>query len=145
MKKKTFFVLIGCLSLIALLTSFSLVGAKGPPPHAESWKHAAVAKYSVVSPRGESTVEPVIQAPRLYNLEEKTICLIAGDAFKTLITMPKLEELLTTEYPTATVLPYTQFPYLDPMFYGSPGAAREAVSAAIQEKGCDAVISGNGG
>jgi hypothetical protein len=149
MKRKKILILVACLSLIGLLTSISLAGHKHkiwPPSRGRICKHPPAAKYRVVSPRGASTVEPITQAPRLEDgLEGKTICLIAGDAFKTLVTFPKLEELLKAQYPGATVVPYTEFPYLDPMFYGSPGAAREAVSAAIQEKGCDAVISGNGG
>ena len=145
MNIQTFLVLVWCLSLIVFLICISFAAAKGPPPHEASWENAAAAQFQVVSPRGESTAEMITVAPGLDNLEGKTICLIAGDAFKADVTFPKLEELLNAEYPTATILPYTDFPYYEPGHYSRPSVYRKEVSDAIQEKGCDAVISGNGG
>jgi len=103
------------------------------------------ATYAVVTPRGEPTAQMITMAPRLDTLAGKTIGLIAGDAFKADITFPKLYDLLKAKYPTATIIPYKDFPYNDPAAYNSAGAARDAVSAAIKAKGCHAVITGNGG
>ena len=145
MKIKTSLVLVGCLSLIVCLTSISLTACDGPPSHAASWQNAAVAKYSVVNPRGASTVEPIIQVPRLDTLEGKTICLMAIGAFRTDETMPVLEAALEEQYPSATVVPYTEFPLYVPSNLYYPGDYRDAVPEAILNKGCDAVIAGNGG
>ena len=132
--------LFGCMSLIMFLTFSSLAAP------AAGLENAGIAKYSVVSPRGEKTSEMITMAPRLETLEGKTICMIAGDAFKAEVTFPKIQELLKAKYPAAKVVPYSDMPYYEPGAYGpSPDPEREEVSAAIIIEGCDAVISGNGG
>jgi hypothetical protein len=98
-----------------------------------------------VWPRGTSTVQPIIQAPRLDALEGKTICLMAIGAFRTNETMPVLEAALKAKYPRAKVVPYSEFPLYVPSSLYYPGEYRDAVSLAIRAKGCDAVIAGNGG
>jgi hypothetical protein len=133
-------VLLGSVSLTMFLIFSSLAAP------AAGLENEGIAKYSVVSPRGEKTNEMITMAPRLDTLEGKTICMIAGDAFKAEVTFPKIEELLKAKYPTAKIVPYSDMPYYEPGVYGSsPDPEREEVSAAIINKGCDAVISGNGG
>lgn len=70
---------------------------------------------------------------------------MAIGAFRTDETMPVLEAALRTKYPSATVVPYTEFPRYVPSSLYYPGEYRDAVSVAIRAKGCDAVIAGNGG
>ena len=115
-------------------------GVPGPPPHAASWDHAAVAKYSVVSPLGKRVVEMITMVPRLDSLAGKTICLRGSMDFKANITHPKIEELLQDEYPSATVIGWQEFPGWDLNTLAQPIFTDELIA-----KGCEAFISGNGG
>jgi hypothetical protein len=133
-------ILLGCISLVLSL-AFSPLATP-----ASGSENTGIAKYYVVSPRGVKINEMITMAPRLDTLESKTICMIAGDAFKADVTFPKIQELLKAKYPRAKIVSYLDMPYYEPGTYGSsPDPEREEVSAAITNKGCDAVISGNGG
>lgn len=104
------------------------------------------ADLKVVSPLGEVTVEEVTMVPRLDTLEGKTICLTWNGSFKSNVTLPVIAELLLKKYPTVKVIPYTEMPraFKAPA-PGTTSPGRIALAAAFKEKGCDAVISGNGG
>lgn len=104
------------------------------------------ADFKVVSPLGEETVEEVTMVPRLDTLEGKTICLTWNGSFKSNVTLPIIAELLSKKYPTAKVIPYTEMPrsFRAPA-PGTITSEREALAATFKEKGCNAVISGNGG
>ena len=102
--------------------------------------------FKVVSPLGDETVEEIPMAPRLDTLEGKTICLVANGSFKSNITLSVITGLLSTAYPTAQVIPYTE---MQKSFKAPPPGTitpeRAVLETAFREKGCDAVISGNGG
>jgi len=100
----------------------------------------------VLSPLGDKTVEDITMAPRLDSLEGKTICLVANGSFKSNVTLSVIAELLSKQYPTAKLIPYTEMPrsFKAPA-PGTTTAERTALEAAFKEKACDAVISGNGG
>ncbi|MBI2906677.1 MAG: hypothetical protein HYX92_03355 [Chloroflexi bacterium] len=101
--------------------------------------------YKVVSPLGESTVEEVAIAPRLSDLNGKTVCEVWNGAFRGNVTFPVIRKLLEKRYPGVKVIPYTEFPLQD--FHGTTGQLLERVKAMVDlaiQKGCDAVISGNG-
>jgi hypothetical protein len=95
--------------------------------------------YSVVSPLGEQTVQMIEMAPRLDALANKTVCMVSNNDFKTNITMPVIEKALKDQYPGIKVVPYTEFPT------AYSGTRWETVRSEYQSKGCQAVISGNGG
>ena len=95
--------------------------------------------YSVVSPVGEQTVEMIQMARRLDTLSNKTVCMVSNSAFKVNVTMPVIAEALQKSQPGLKVVPYTQ------MSSAYSGTRWEALPAEFRSKGCDAVISGNGG
>ena len=110
-------------------------------------KEVSVAKlYGVVSPVGQLTVEQITQAPRLDDLAGKTICSVINNSFMSWITAPLYEKLLAEKYPTARVIPNTEMPRARKA--PAPGTTdkdTDAMIAALKEKGCDALIVGNGG
>jgi hypothetical protein len=95
--------------------------------------------YSVVSPLGEDTAEMIEMVPRLDTLSDKTVCLVSNSAFKVNITMPAIAKALQESYPGLKVVPYSEMPT------AYSGARWQAMPGEFRSKGCDAVISGNGG
>jgi hypothetical protein len=103
-------------------------------------------KIEVVSPIGSESVERGALAPRLDSLEGKTICEAWNEGFKGDYMFPRYRELLKEHYPGVKVIPYTEFPYST--IAGTPAHQREVsrqIAALAKEKGCDALITGNGG
>ncbi|MBI2909496.1 MAG: hypothetical protein HYX92_17765 [Chloroflexi bacterium] len=102
--------------------------------------------YEVLSPCGEPTVEKVSVSPRLSDLSGKTVCELWNGSFQGYATFPIVRELLRERYPDVKVIPYTEFPIQD--LRGSTTQLLERVDATVAlaiQKGCDALISGNGG
>jgi hypothetical protein len=77
-------------------------------------------------------------AHRLGTLDGKVIAELAADPVKWQPhrTFPLIEEEIRKRYPTATFIPYTEFPQ-------GLGISDEAVAAAVKEKGADACVIGN--
>ena len=106
------------------------------------------AKLKVVSPVGEEVAKKITSlAPRLDTLEGKTVCEIWNGGFKADVMFPMIDEMLRARYPGVKVVPFTEFPAttITSMESLKKAGTLEAVRAAILEKGCDAVITGNGG
>lgn len=102
--------------------------------------------YKVVSPLGESAVKMIAMAPRLDTLAGKTVCMVWNGAFKSHVTLPAIGESLKKQYPDVKIVSYTDMPEaFMPEPPGAPRKQSEALQALYKEKGCDAVISGNGG
>ncbi|MGE0556832.1 MAG: hypothetical protein AB7E73_01565 [Burkholderiales bacterium] len=102
-------------------------------------------KLEVVSPAGLAAVAASGAAPRLADLDGKTVGEFWNGVFKGDITFPVIRRLLQSRYPHLRIIPYTEFPHA----HGSdnPAEQRERarrLAALAKEKGCDAVISGNG-
>jgi hypothetical protein len=95
--------------------------------------------YSVISPLGENTVEMIKMASRLDTLSNKTVCMVSNSSFKVNVTMPAIAEALQKQYPGIKIVPYTQ------MQTAYSGSNWEAFPGQYKSKGCNAVISGNGG
>jgi hypothetical protein len=101
--------------------------------------------FEVVSPVGAETINRSSIAPRLANLDGKTIGEIWNGVYKGNESFPALREMLKQRYPTLKIIPYTEFP----SNYGGE-TLREQIDSAkklalsFKERGCDAVISGNG-
>jgi hypothetical protein len=104
------------------------------------------AVFKVVSPLGDVTLEETAMVPRLDTFDGKTICMTWNRSFKSNVTLPVIAEQLSKKYPTIKIVPFTEMPVA--VRVHAPGIAtpeRTALEAALKEKGCDAVISGNGG
>jgi hypothetical protein len=95
--------------------------------------------YSVISPLGEDTVQMIEMARRLDTLSNKTVCMVSNSSFKVNITMPAIAKALQENYPGVKIVPYTE------MATAYSGADWEAMPGQFKRKGCDAVVTGNGG
>ncbi|MBI2910073.1 MAG: hypothetical protein HYX92_20725 [Chloroflexi bacterium] len=101
--------------------------------------------YEVLSPLGEPTVEKVGVAPRLSDLRGKTVCEVWNRGFRGDVSFPIIREMLQERYPGVKVVPFTEFPMQDTC--GSTSELQGRVDAAIAlaiQRGCDAMITGNG-
>ena len=90
----------------------------------------------VYDPTGRVEVTQV-HAPRLDTLEGKTICELSAEQWGTWRTFPEIRKHLQELFPTATFIPYTEFPK------GVKGIDSKEIADIVAEKGCDAVIIGN--
>jgi hypothetical protein len=100
---------------------------------------------NVVSPQGVEAIEQHRPAARLDNLDGKTVCEIWNGVFKGDVTFPIIRAQLQARYPGVRIVPYTEFPHAP----GADNPARQRalaqeIAALVRQKGCDAVISGNG-
>lgn len=120
--------------------------ATGSPQDTAASETSAEPVYKVVSPIGESTIKMATMAPRMDTLAGKTVCMVWNNAFKSDVTLPAIGEALKKQYPGVKIVPYTDMPnaFL-PEPPGDPRKQSEALQALYKEKGCNAVISGNGG
>lgn len=102
-------------------------------------------QMQVVSPLGGEVVARKGISPRLNDLNGKTVGEIWNGLFKGDKTFPIIRRLLKERFPDIKIVPFDEFPHV----YGAdnPTQQREyAIRLAnmAKEKGCDAVISGNG-
>ena len=102
-------------------------------------------KFSVVSPVGQPAVRTTRGAGRLDTLDGRTVGELWNGVFKGDVTFPVIRRLLQARHPQLTIIPYTEFPHA----HGSDNPAQQRerarkLAALALEKGCDAVISGNG-
>ena len=102
-------------------------------------------RFSVISPLGENVIARRGSVPRLASLDGKTIGEAWNGVFKGDVTFPLIRDALQARYPRARIIPYTEFPHVPSA--DNPRAQRERaleIAARARDKGCDAVISGNG-
>jgi hypothetical protein len=102
-------------------------------------------KHDVVSPLGLEAVKSVGNARRLDRLEGKTVGEFWNSVFKGDQTFPVIRRLLQQRFPDLKIVPFTEFPHAPASDH--PAKQRELarrMAALAREKGCDAVISGNG-
>lgn len=100
---------------------------------------------NVLSPLGLEVIKTAQSAPRLTELAGKTIGEIWNGDFKGDISFPLLRAALTRRYPGIRIVPYTEFPHHH--VSDDPARQRErarVIAALARQKGCDALISGNG-
>ena len=106
------------------------------------------AKLNVISPVGEDVNETITPlAPRLESLAGKTVCEIWNGGFNADVMFPMIDAMLRARYPGVKVIPFTEFPAVSitSLELVKKAATLEAVRAALVERGCDALITGNGG
>ncbi len=99
--------------------------------------------YEVVSPVGMyvGATQPI--APRLPDLNGKTVGEVWNGMFRGDATFPILRQLLKKRYPDITFVPYTEFPTFLPAVNIDTAAAN--LKETLSRYGCDAIISGVGG
>ena len=102
----------------------------------------------VLSPLGESLNAKITPlAPRPESLNGKTVCQIWNGGFKSEVTLPLVAKLLKERFPDVKIIPHTEFPAVTiaSLEASKKAVTLEAVRQALLAKGCDAVITGNGG
>lgn len=148
------FVLVGIFLIISTFVISPLLLIPGGEVLADPTKAVkkqvkpqAIAKetlYEVVYPLGRTMIKRTPLAPRLLDLRGKTICALSNHVFQYKITFPALGEMLQKQYPELKFIPYTEFP--DSHDESASGKkAMEGLANLLLQKGCQAVISGNGG
>ena len=102
-------------------------------------------KFNVVSPVGLAAVEIKRTAPRLTDLNGKTVGELWNGVFKGDATFPVIRHALQRRFPRLKIIPFTEFPHLPGSDHPKKQWERaRRIAALAKEKGCDAVISGNG-
>jgi len=103
---------------------------------------AAPVTLELYDPTGAVEVTQ-LHAPRLADLNGKTICELSDGTWEDHRTFPLIRELLQKQFPTAKFIPYTEFPH------GSGPAGYlmddDKVADMVKKRGCQAVITGNAG
>jgi hypothetical protein len=99
---------------------------------------AAPVTLSLRNPTGGVEVTQ-LHAARLQDLNGKTICELSNDMWESHRTLPAVGELLKRQFPTAKIIPYTEFPH------SNEAIDNDKTVAVIKQKGCQAVIVGNAG
>ena len=96
-------------------------------------------KLEVFDPSGfTESAKPTLYAPRLPDLNGKTICELSnGSGWEINRTFPLIRQLLKERFPAITIIPYAEFPS------GVHEIDIDDISNVITAKGCDAVIGGN--
>jgi hypothetical protein len=76
-------------------------------------------------------------APRLTDLNGKTIGLLSNKLGEADRTFPLIRDLLRKRFPTANIVPHTEFPQ------GGDRIDSEEIVEIVKSRGCQAVITGN--
>ncbi len=93
----------------------------------------------VYDPTGPFAVTKV-HAPRLTDLNGKTICEISNAGWEAHRMFPLIRDLLQRQFPTAKIVPYTEV-----VETRRNCENVEYVAKMVKAKGCQAVIAGNAG
>jgi hypothetical protein len=101
--------------------------------------------FDVCSPVGGEKIKQHGAAKRLKSLDGATIGELWNGVFKGEVTFPLIRRELAKRFPGIKVIPFTEFPHL----HGGDNPKQQIevarqVAALAREKGCDAVITGNG-
>jgi hypothetical protein len=100
----------------------------------------------VISPEGLPLGATGRVSGPLENLEGKTIGEVYNNHFKGELMFRTYRRLLEKKYPGIKIIPYDQFPIV---YVGGDAASQKRVAKEIaaiaKEKGCHAIITGNGG
>ena len=102
--------------------------------------------YKVISPEGRPLAATGSVSRHLDSLEGKTIGEVYNNHFKGELMFQTYRRLLEERYPGIRIIPFDQFPIV---YVGGDAASQKKVAKEIaalaKEKGCDAIITGNGG
>ena len=115
-----------------------LAGAPAKTASAQGAAAATSVELKLYNPTGAREVTTLF-APRLDTLAGKTICELSNNGWQAHRTFPLVRELLKRQFPTAKIIPHTEFPS------GTTDIQTKKAIDAIKKAGCDAVITGNAG
>lgn len=101
-------------------------------------RHLKSMTLEVYNPTG-NTKSVQSHAPRLDTLAGKTICELSNGEWGSERTFPAIRELLQKRFPDAKLIPFTEFPV------GTEKIDNDATVDMVVRRGCQAVITGNGG
>jgi hypothetical protein len=100
----------------------------------------------VISPEGLPLAADKTLSPHIDTLEGKTIGEVYNNHFKGELMFQTYRQLFKEKFTGVKVIPFTEFPRVfvggDPV--SQKKTARE-IAALAKERGCDAIITGNGG
>ena len=103
-------------------------------------------KISVISPEGLPAGATSNIAPHLSTLDGKTIGEVYNNHFKGELMFRTYRRLFEERYPGIRIIPYDEFPIV---YVGGDAASQKRIAKEIaaiaKEKGCHAIITGNGG
>jgi hypothetical protein len=130
--KRGFFVGVMWVCLIGLITlSGTLLTREA--------RAAEPVTLEVLDPTGAIEVTNLF-APRLADLNGKTICELSNDSWEARRTFSAIRELLQRQFPTVKIIPYTEFAYGN-----IPLESAKDIGDVALKKGCQAAIVGNAG
>lgn len=103
-------------------------------------------KMGVISPEGLplKTINSV--GRHLDNLDGKTIGEVYNNHFKGELMFQTYRRLFREKFPSVKIIPYTEFPIV--YVGGDPASQKKTakeIAAVAKARGCDALITGNGG
>lgn len=102
-------------------------------------------KYEVVWPSGKLMVKTATLAPRLSDLEGKTICEFSHDSYRGDDIFPALRESLKKRYKDIKFVEYSTFGnFRDPRKYGAELEKYPGLRDLLRSHKCDAVVVGMG-
>lgn len=103
-------------------------------------------RYEVISPEGLPRVPNMSLSHPIGSLEGKTIGEVYNNHFQGELMFHTYRRLFQERFPGVKVVPFTEFPRV--FVGGDPESqkrtARE-IAGLAKARGCDALISGNGG
>lgn len=103
-------------------------------------------KIGVISPKGLPPGLTNKLSPHLNSLDGKTIGEVYNNHFRGELMFHTYRQLFRKKFDRVKIIPYDEFPIV--YVGGDPASqkkiARE-IAAIAKEKGCDALITGNGG
>lgn len=104
-------------------------------------------RYEVLSPLGQKIADVLPTVRHLSDLNGKTVCELDGRGFRANETLPIIREMLTQCYPGVKIIPAGEIysPDHEDQAVKIREKTLEDLRAALLQKGCDAVITGNGG
>jgi hypothetical protein len=103
-------------------------------------------KMKVISPEGLPLNPTGTVSGALGNLDGKTIGEVYNNHFKGELMFSTYRRLLKEKFPGIKIIPFDQFPIV---YVGGDAASQKRIAKEIaalaKEKGCHAIITGNGG
>lgn len=103
-------------------------------------------RLSVISPEGLPPAVNSNVSAHLDTLAGKTIGEVYNNHFKGELMFQTYRRLFKEKYPGVKIIPYTEFPIV--YVGGDPATQRkiaQEVAALAKQRGCDVLITGNGG
>lgn len=103
-------------------------------------------KYRVISPEGLPLAATSGLSRPIDTLKGKTIGEVYNNHFQGELMFQTYRRLFAEKFPGVKVIPFTEFPRV--FVGGDPASQKKTareVAALAKARGCDAIITGNGG